>query len=362
MRRRGAEVGRPAGGRHLRRQPFELAAADVFEVPARRVRRRLLVEVHRHVKPLGDRGAGLLRQRHAVGHRRAFDRDEGHDVDRAHARVFAAVRAQIDIGDRALDEREWICGSTAVDLLHSPLPAALAAAALPERQARRVPHVELTATGSEGVLRRLSRCGCLRPAWLPGGSLLSSVALTAACQPSPAAPGAPAAAPTGLAAQPPRPAAGSPSRPRPRRSSNGSAHRESASRSGQPHRNRQRSAGLPGDRARLLQEEGLDVRGHRLSHLGEMIAPRGQLDVGLGRSTRFFNSVAQGIPLKIVADKVVNATKQVHGLDGALGAVDSGQVEARRTSRVWRSVWPVSEARVTSEARGPDPARRRLDA
>ena len=50
MRRRGAEVGRPSGRRHLRREALELAATDVLEVLARRVRRRLLVQVDRHAE------------------------------------------------------------------------------------------------------------------------------------------------------------------------------------------------------------------------------------------------------------------------------------------------------------------------
>ena len=69
--------------------------------------RRLLVEVDRHAEALGDRGADLRRQRHALGHRHALDRNERHDVDGAEPRMLALVRA----ADRSpatalLEERE----------------------------------------------------------------------------------------------------------------------------------------------------------------------------------------------------------------------------------------------------------------
>ncbi len=106
MRRRGAEVGRPARRGHLGRQPLELAAPDVLEVPAGRIGGCLLVQVHRHAEARRDGGAGLPGQRHAVGHRRALDRHEGDDVDGAQARVLAAVRPEVDVGDGPFDERQ----------------------------------------------------------------------------------------------------------------------------------------------------------------------------------------------------------------------------------------------------------------
>ena len=72
------------------REPFELAAADVFEILARGIRRRVLVEVHRHGEALRDRRGDVLRQRHAVVHRRALDRHERDDVDGAEPRMLAA--------------------------------------------------------------------------------------------------------------------------------------------------------------------------------------------------------------------------------------------------------------------------------
>ncbi len=50
--------------------------------------------------------ADFPRERHAVRHRHAFERHERHDVHRADARMLAAMRAQIDVGDRALEQRQ----------------------------------------------------------------------------------------------------------------------------------------------------------------------------------------------------------------------------------------------------------------
>ena len=46
----GPKSGAHPARRHLRRQPFELAAADVLEIPARRIRGGLLVEIDRHAE------------------------------------------------------------------------------------------------------------------------------------------------------------------------------------------------------------------------------------------------------------------------------------------------------------------------
>ena len=101
-----AEVRRPAGGGHLGRQPFELAAADVFEVLARGVRRGLLVEKDRDLKAFGDRGADVLRERHAFGHRDTLDRNERHDIDGAETRMLAPVLPQVDGVERDGKERQ----------------------------------------------------------------------------------------------------------------------------------------------------------------------------------------------------------------------------------------------------------------
>ncbi len=106
VRRSRPEVGRPAGRRHLRGEPFELSATDVLEVLAGRIRRRLFVEVDGNTEPLGDRGADVLRQRDAVRHGDALDRDEGHDVDGAETRMLALVLTQVDGRHGLLEQRE----------------------------------------------------------------------------------------------------------------------------------------------------------------------------------------------------------------------------------------------------------------
>ena len=80
-------------------QPLELAAPDVFEIPARGVRGRFLVQIHRDLEARRHFGAHFPCERDAVGHRRALDRHERHDVDGAEPRVLAAMPAKIDVGD-----------------------------------------------------------------------------------------------------------------------------------------------------------------------------------------------------------------------------------------------------------------------
>ena len=58
-----------------------------------------------------------------------------------------------------------------------------------------------------------------------------------------------------------------------------------------------------------FREEGLELEITRFPTASEMTAPlaAGQLDIGLGGiSAGLFNSMAQGLPLKIVADRVAN--------------------------------------------------------
>src|SRR5262249_34241600 len=58
-----------------------------------------------------------------------------------------------------------------------------------------------------------------------------------------------------------------------------------------------------------FREEGIELDITRFATASEMTAPMasGQLDIGLGGiSAGLFNSMAQGLPLKIVADRVVN--------------------------------------------------------
>ena len=106
VRRGTAEVRRPSLLGHFRAQPFELAAPDVLEVAARRIGGRVFVQIDRDGEALRHLGPDFPRQRDAVGHGRALDRDKRHDVDRAQARVLTAVRAQVDVGRRALEERQ----------------------------------------------------------------------------------------------------------------------------------------------------------------------------------------------------------------------------------------------------------------
>ena len=104
--RGGTEVGLPSVGRQLGCKPFELAAADVFEILSRGIVRGLLVEEHRDVEPCGHLGGDVARQRDAIGHRHVLDRDEGHDVDGADARVLARMRPEVDRGNSGVVERE----------------------------------------------------------------------------------------------------------------------------------------------------------------------------------------------------------------------------------------------------------------
>ena len=68
--------------------------------------RGLLVKIDGQAKSLGNGGADVPGERHAVGHRDALDRNERHDVDGAEPWMFAAVLAQIDGLDRDLEERQ----------------------------------------------------------------------------------------------------------------------------------------------------------------------------------------------------------------------------------------------------------------
>jgi hypothetical protein len=70
------------------------------------------VEEHGDPERLGGPASELVRERHAVVHRRARDGHERAHVERAHARVLALLRAHVDAlaghacaGERALDDR-----------------------------------------------------------------------------------------------------------------------------------------------------------------------------------------------------------------------------------------------------------------
>ena len=68
--------------------------------------RRFLVEEDRNPEPLGHGFAHVAGERNAVLHRGPLDGDEGHDVDRAHARVLSLVRPQVDPRRGDLEEGE----------------------------------------------------------------------------------------------------------------------------------------------------------------------------------------------------------------------------------------------------------------
>jgi hypothetical protein len=101
------EVRHPFGQPEFRPEALELAAADVLEIAAARRARRFLIQEDRHAIPPGDLGADLAGQRHAVTHARAFDRNERHHVDRAHAGMLAGVPAQVDERNRRLEQVEY---------------------------------------------------------------------------------------------------------------------------------------------------------------------------------------------------------------------------------------------------------------
>src|SRR3954452_4251899 len=83
-----------------------------------------------------------------------------------------------------------------------------------------------------------------------------------------------------------------------------------------------------------FQEEGLEIAAVDFRTSAEMVPAlaSGQLDVGLGGvNAGLFNSVAQGIPLKIVADKAVNTpSDKSTGWMARTDLLDSGQLKEAR--------------------------------
>ena len=94
-------------------QPLELAAADVGEVLAVGARGGALVQEDGDLELAPDALAELARERDAVLHRRSLERDEGHDVGGAHARVLAGVRGEVDVSLRLADAGERRVGDRA---------------------------------------------------------------------------------------------------------------------------------------------------------------------------------------------------------------------------------------------------------
>jgi hypothetical protein len=103
---RRAEVRLPRSARHPGCEPFELSTADVLELPACGVRRGFLVQIHRNVEAPRDLRCRRSRQCHAVGHLDATNRHERHDIDRTQPGMLAAMRSEIDRGERHLEEGE----------------------------------------------------------------------------------------------------------------------------------------------------------------------------------------------------------------------------------------------------------------
>src|ERR1700692_1106380 len=105
MDRDVADVGLPAATAPFD-EPFKLTGADVGEDPALLVGCGGAVEDRRDAHGFPNALRRLARHRDRVGHRRGVERDAGQDVERAHARGWAEVRAQIDLRRRHLGERD----------------------------------------------------------------------------------------------------------------------------------------------------------------------------------------------------------------------------------------------------------------
>ncbi len=86
------------------REALVLRLADVGQADALRSRRGARVEVHRHVVTLRNLMAEAVRDRDALFHRHAGERNERHDVHRSEARMLARVRAHVDLAIRRGDE------------------------------------------------------------------------------------------------------------------------------------------------------------------------------------------------------------------------------------------------------------------
>ena len=102
----GPKSGAHSGWRIFGGQSLELAAADVLEVAPRGRAGGLFIKKDRQMVPRGNFGGHFGRQRHAIGHRRALDRHERHDVDGAHARVLAGMLAKVDKRDSRMEQIE----------------------------------------------------------------------------------------------------------------------------------------------------------------------------------------------------------------------------------------------------------------
>ena len=103
----GAEVGFPSGiFPELLAQTLEFSTANVGQILARGRRGGALVEIDGNLQLAADPLAECARQRDTVFHRRAFERDERHDIRRANSRMLARVLTEVDSLRRSLDSGE----------------------------------------------------------------------------------------------------------------------------------------------------------------------------------------------------------------------------------------------------------------
>ena len=110
-----AEIRRPVGVAELFGQPLVLAAPNGCQVLSLGPARRRFVEVHGDLEFAADPLADRPRDRGAIVHRHAGDRDERADVGGAHPRVGAVVLAHVEdlrcLGDgleRPLGHGVWV--------------------------------------------------------------------------------------------------------------------------------------------------------------------------------------------------------------------------------------------------------------
>ena len=104
MHTRRTEVGRPPRVGDLVRKLFEAAGADHRQLAPVIVLRRFFVEIDRNLELRRDVGREFLRDRDALFHRRSFERNERHDIDRTDARMLAMMNAQIDARNRRIEQ------------------------------------------------------------------------------------------------------------------------------------------------------------------------------------------------------------------------------------------------------------------
>src|ERR1700687_2541027 len=97
MHARFAEIGRARGiGRYVGTDAFELAATSILQVLALGGSCGGFIQIDRDLETLRDLGSDVARDGDAVFDGDAVNRDKGHDVGCAHARVRALMLGEID--------------------------------------------------------------------------------------------------------------------------------------------------------------------------------------------------------------------------------------------------------------------------